>query len=166
MGARIELRNEQLCGAEPIADIVVTRSEPPATEIGPELVDLSIDELPIAFIAAAAARGRTRISGAAELRHKESDRIRVMAEGLSTVGIDVRERPDGLDIEGGEIKGGRIDSAGDHRVAMAFAIASCRASEPIEILDTGPVATSFPDFLTVASRIGFQIERLSGPASG
>jgi 3-phosphoshikimate 1-carboxyvinyltransferase len=166
MGARIELRNEQLWGAEPIADIVVTRSELHATEIGPELVDLSIDELPIAFIAAAAARGCTRISGAAELRHKESDRIRVMAEGLSTVGIDVRERPDGLDIEGGEIKGGRIDSAGDHRVAMAFAIASCRASEPIEILDTGPVATSFPDFLTVASRIGFQIERLSWPASG
>ncbi|MGI9259563.1 MAG: 3-phosphoshikimate 1-carboxyvinyltransferase, partial [Gammaproteobacteria bacterium] len=166
MGARIELRNERLCGAEPIADIFVTRSNLDATEIGSELVDLSIDELPIAFVAAAAARGRTRISGASELRHKESDRIRVMAEGLSTVGIDVRERPDGLEIEGGEITGGRIDSAGDHRVAMAFAIASCSASEPIEILDTGPVATSFPEFLTVAAQTGFQIEQLSGPGSG
>ena len=166
MGARIELRNERLCGAEPIADIFVQRSELDATEIGPELVDLSIDELPIAFIAAAAAHGRTRVSGAAELRHKESDRIRVMAEGLATVGINVRERPDGLEIDGGEIKGGRIDSAGDHRIAMAFAVASLKASETIEILDTGPVATSFPDFLTVAAQTGFQIEVLSGAGGG
>ncbi len=162
MGAGIELRNERLCGAEPVADIFVTRTELDATEIGSELVDLSIDELPIAFIAAATARGRTRISGAAELRHKESDRIRVMAEGLATVGIEVRERPDGLEIEGGKIKGGRIDSAGDHRVAMAFAIASLRATEAIEILDTAPVATSFPDFPAVAAQTGLRIEVLTG----
>ena len=89
-----------------------------------------------------------------------------MAEGLATVGINVRERPDGLEIDGGEIKGGRIDSAGDHRIAMAFAVASLKASETIEILDTGPVATSFPDFLTVAAQTGFQIEVLSGAGGG
>ena len=166
MGANIELRNERFCGAEPIADIVVQSSSLDATEIGAELVDLSIDELPIVCIAATAARGITRISGAAELRHKESDRIRVMAEGLATIGINVRERPDGLEIEGGDIRGGRIDSAGDHRIAMAFVIASLRASETIEILDTGPVATSFPDFQAVAAQAGFQIEILSGSSDG
>jgi 5-enolpyruvylshikimate-3-phosphate synthase len=113
MGGRIELRNERRCGAEPVADIYVERSDLAATDIGGELVELSIDELPVAFIAAAAARGRTRVSGAAELRIKESDRLNAMAEGLRAIGISVEERPDGLELEGGEISGGRVRAPRD-----------------------------------------------------
>ena len=95
---------------------------------------------------------------AEELRHKESDRLGVMATGLRVLGVSVTEYPDGLCIEGGSISGGRIDSQGDHRIAMAFAIASLAAKEVIEILRTEEVATSFPDFVTVATRSGLTIE--------
>ena len=158
MGGHIELRNERRCGAEPLADIYVEQSELRGVEIGAELVALSIDELPVLFVAAAAAEGRTVVTGAGELRHKESDRLAVMAAGLQTLGVNVDEQPDGLAIEGGKLLGGSVESHGDHRIAMAFAIASLRAREPIEILDTGPVATSFPDFLTTASQSGLRLE--------
>jgi len=162
MGGRIELRNERNSGAEPIADIYVEQSELRGVDVDAELVALSIDELPVLFIAAAAAEGRTSVSGAEELRHKECDRLAVMAAGLSTLGITVEERPDGLIIEGGEILGGQVHSHGDHRIAMAFAVASVGAGGPIEILDTGPVATSFPDFPAAAAQCGLQLEVMDG----
>jgi 3-phosphoshikimate 1-carboxyvinyltransferase len=157
MGARIELRNERSLGAEPVADLWVVESELRGIEIDPKLVPLAIDEFPILFIAAAAAAGETVVSGAEELRKKETDRIAVMARALHTVGIEVEERPDGARIVGGPIGGGTVDSRGDHRIAMSFAVASLRAADPIEILSTAEVATSFPSFLDVAEAAGLTI---------
>jgi 3-phosphoshikimate 1-carboxyvinyltransferase len=157
MGADIELRNERSVGAEPVADLWVTQSELNGIAIPPELVPLAIDEFPILFVAAACARGDTVVSGAEELRGKETDRIAVMAQGLRDVGIQVEELPDGARIVGGRLRGGTVDSRGDHRIAMSLAVASLRASEPIEILNTAEVATSFPNFLDVASAAGLRV---------
>jgi 3-phosphoshikimate 1-carboxyvinyltransferase len=121
-------------------------------------VPLAIDEFPILFVAAAAAEGETIVSGADELRRKETDRITVMANGLEAIGIEVEERPDGARIVGGSVRGGVVDSRGDHRIAMSFAVASLLASEPLEILNTAEVATSFPTFLATAESIGLDIE--------
>lgn len=159
MGGHIELRHTEIVGAEPVADIFVKRSELRATQIGGEAVALSIDELPILFVAAGCARGQTQISGAAELRHKESDRIATMVAGLRTLGVAAEERPDGAVIDGGErFSGGTIESCGDHRVAMAFAVASLFAQEEIVIRDTAEIATSFPGFVGTAKRAGLELE--------
>ena len=165
MGAHIELRNPSQQGAEPVADIYVEQSRLRGCEIGGDVIPLSIDELPILFVAAACAEGRTVVTDAAELRHKESDRIAVMAAGLREVGISVEERPDGLAIDGGRIRGGTIESHGDHRVAMAFAIASLAADAPIEIHSTAEVATSFPDFVRTATNSGLLLDELDGVAA-
>jgi 3-phosphoshikimate 1-carboxyvinyltransferase len=164
MGATIELRSERNVGAEPVADIWVTQSELRGISVPPDLVPLAIDEFPILFIAAAAARGDTIVSGADELRKKETDRIAVMARGLKSVGIEVEERPDGARIVGGSIGGGTVDSEGDHRIAMSFAVASLRASAPIEILNTAEVATSFPSFLDVAASAGLKVQASGEPS--
>lgn len=157
MGARIALRNERRLGAEPVADLEIVQSELHGIVVPPELVPLAIDEFPILFIAAAAAKGETIVTGADELRKKETDRIAVMARALEAVGVEIEERPDGARIVGGPIRGGTIDSRGDHRIAMSFAVASVRASESIEILSTAEVATSFPNFLDVARATGLRI---------
>jgi 3-phosphoshikimate 1-carboxyvinyltransferase len=157
MGARIELRNERHVGAEPVADLWVKHSELNAIAVPPQLVPLAIDEFPILFIAAAGAAGTTVVSGAEELRSKETDRIAVMARALATVGIAVEETPDGARIAGGKMSGGTIDSRGDHRIAMSFAVASLLASGPIDIRNTAEVATSFPSFLEVAAAAGLAI---------
>jgi 3-phosphoshikimate 1-carboxyvinyltransferase len=114
-----------------------------------------IDEFPVLCVAAACARGRTRIRGAAELRVKESDRIAAMAAGLRALGIGVEETPDGLDIEGGALQGGEVDSRGDHRIAMAFAVAGQVAAGEVRIRDVANVATSFPGFDAMARGVGF-----------
>ena len=127
----------------------------------PELVPLAIDEIPIICVAAACAEGTTRISGAEELRHKESDRISSVVEGLRQVGIEVTEHKDGMEIVGGQFSGGVVDSADDHRIAMAFAIAGAVSASPITIHDCQNVATSFPNFVELATKIGMslQVER-------
>jgi 3-phosphoshikimate 1-carboxyvinyltransferase len=158
MGAEIRLINERRSGAEPVADLEIERRELRGIAVPPELVPLAIDEFPALFIAAACARGETVVTGAEELRVKESDRIAVMAEGLHALGIKAEARPDGMRITGGHLGGGRIDSHGDHRIAMAFAIASARADGPIEIADVANVATSFPGFLATARHAGLEIE--------
>jgi 3-phosphoshikimate 1-carboxyvinyltransferase len=158
MGAQIELRDERLVGAEPVANLLVRRSELSGIVVPEELVPLAIDEFPILFVAAAAARGTTIVRGAQELRTKESDRLAVMAAGLTSLGAHVREEPDGLSVEGGALRGGRIDSRGDHRIAMAFAVASLIARGPIEISSTAEVATSFPTFVDTANAVGLSIE--------
>jgi 5-enolpyruvylshikimate-3-phosphate synthase len=122
------------------------------------LVPLAIDEFPAFFIAAACAEGETLVTGAEELRVKESDRIAVMARGLGTLGVRHEVLPDGMRIEGGRIGGGVVDSRGDHRVAMSFAVASLRALAPIEILDVANVATSFPGFAALGRSVGLDIE--------
>jgi len=157
MGADIELESERRLGAEPVADLFVRQSELRGIDVPPELVPLAIDEFPILFVAAAGARGTTRVSGAEELRAKETDRLAVMAQGLAAVGIAVEEQPGGLSVTGGRIRGGTVDSRGDHRIAMSFAIASLLARAPIEILNTAEVATSFPTFLEAATDVGLRI---------
>jgi len=157
MGADIELRPHGAATPEPIADIHVRASPLHGIEVPQELVALAIDEFPVFFIAAAAAAGSTTVNGAAELRVKESDRLAVMATGLAALGIECQLLADGLRIQGGRMSGGRIDSHGDHRVAMAFAVASLIAREPIEIADVANVATSFPGFPHLARATGLDL---------
>ncbi len=157
MGARLELLNRREIGGEPVADIRVQSAQLTAIDIPRELVPLAIDEFPVLFIAAACARGSTRLSGAEELRVKESDRIQVMADGLTELGITTRVQLDGIVIEGGRIGGGTVDSHGDHRTAMAFSVASLRAQGDIHINDSDNVKTSFPGFVELASTAGLRI---------
>ena len=161
MGADITLTNHRAAGAEPVADIEIRRAELKGIHVPESLVPLAIDEFPALFIAAACARGETVITGAEELRVKESDRIAVMAEGLKAMGVECEVLPDGMRIQGnpdrGVFSGGRIDSHGDHRIAMSFAIASLRSRAPIEIDDVANVATSFPGFVEIAREAGLAI---------
>jgi 3-phosphoshikimate 1-carboxyvinyltransferase len=117
-----------------------------------------IDEFPALFVAAACARGTTRIAGASELRVKESDRIATMSAGLRTLGIGVDETDDGAAIHGGRLIGGNVDSHGDHRVAMAFAVAGQCAAGDVDIGDVANVSTSFPGFEALAMRAGFSLQ--------
>lgn len=157
MGGEIELANLRTVGTEPVADLHVRQSRLHGIEVPPALVPLTIDEFPILFIAAAGASGQTVVRGAEELRYKESDRLAVMAEALNALGATVRELSDGLVIHGGRLAGGRVSSHGDHRVAMALAVAALLAEDAIEILDTAQVATSFPGFTAEAARAGIPI---------
>lgn len=158
MGADIELRNNQMFGNEPVADIHVRSSSLKGMAISPDLVPLAIDEFPIIFIAAACAKGITFLRGAQELRVKESDRIRSMVHGLKVLGIDAEEISDGLMITGSTLRGGRVSSYGDHRVAMAFSIAALRAKDEIIVDNCANVATSFPGFVSLAQQAGLRIE--------
>jgi 3-phosphoshikimate 1-carboxyvinyltransferase len=158
MGADIEVRNERNVGAEPVADLHVRQSALRGIDVPAELVPLAIDEFPILFVAAAAASGTTTVTGAEELRKKETDRIAVMARGLATVGIGVEELPDGARIAAGRVRSGTVDSHGDHRIAMSFAVASLLADGPIDICNTAEVATSFPNFLAVAAAAGLNVQ--------
>ncbi len=158
MGARIEISNEQDVGGEPVADLRVRSAELSGIEIPPELVPLAIDEFPVIFVAAACASGRTILTGAEELRVKESDRIQVMADGLVKLGVKAEATADGMIIDGGPIGGGTVDSHGDHRIAMAFAMAALRAQGEITIHDCANVNTSFPGFVELAARVGLTIE--------
>jgi 3-phosphoshikimate 1-carboxyvinyltransferase len=158
MGADLRMINHRNWGREPVADIEVRPSRLRGVHVPERLVPLAIDEFPAFFVAAACAEGETLVTGAEELRVKESDRIAAMARGFDVLGIEHEVLPDGLRIRGGRrYGGGTIDSRGDHRVAMAFAVASLRATAPIEILDVANVATSFPGFDALANRVGLQI---------
>ncbi|MCU7931674.1 MAG: 3-phosphoshikimate 1-carboxyvinyltransferase [Candidatus Thiodiazotropha sp. (ex Codakia rugifera)] len=161
MGADIELINEREVGGEPVADIRVRSSNLHGIEIPEALVPLAIDEFPALFIAAACAEGETRLSGAEELRVKESDRIQVMAEGLKKLGIHADPTADGIVIKGGSIEGGQVESHGDHRIAMSFAMAGLRSAGSIEIVDCANVNTSFPGFVPLASKSGLTITEVS-----
>jgi 3-phosphoshikimate 1-carboxyvinyltransferase len=165
MGGRIELLHQREACGEPVADLRVWRSELVGIDVPPALVPLAIDEFPVLFVAAALADGVTRVRGAEELRVKESDRIGVMARALRATGVEVTEHPDGLDVRGGSLAGGTVDSAGDHRVAMAFAVGAARAAGPIRILDIANVATSYPGFAADARRLGLPIETIPGGAA-
>ncbi|XID75811.1 bifunctional prephenate dehydrogenase/3-phosphoshikimate 1-carboxyvinyltransferase [Alkanindiges sp. WGS2144] len=166
MGADISLSNEKMAGGEPVADIHIRASQLKGIHIPEDQVPLAIDEFPAIFIAAACATGQTVLTGAAELRVKESDRIQVMADGLKTLGVDCTPTDDGIIIEGkgqaGEwgavFGGGEIQSHHDHRIAMSFAMAGLRASQPIIIHGTETVATSFPNFTELARQAGLKLE--------
>ena len=171
MGARIEVGSQRLAGGEPVADIRVaaSRDRLRGVEIPEALVPLAIDEFPALFVAAACARGPTVLSGAGELRVKETDRIQVMAEGLWALGLDPEQAaptPDGIVIQGrgdGDdpaapvFGAGEVHSRGDHRIAMAFAMASLAAGGPVRVRDCANVATSFPGFVGLARGAGLGI---------
>ncbi|PZW43470.1 3-phosphoshikimate 1-carboxyvinyltransferase [Pseudomonas sp. URMO17WK12:I2] len=158
MGGDITLENQREVGGEPVADLRVRGAKLKGIEIPEALVPLAIDEFPVLFIAAVCAEGRTVLRGAEELRVKESDRIQVMADGLTSLGVKVQPTEDGIIIDGGQtIGGGEVHSHGDHRIAMAFSVASLRASAPIRIHDAANVATSFPNFLALAEQVGMRV---------
>jgi 3-phosphoshikimate 1-carboxyvinyltransferase len=157
MGADLRLIHHRSAGAEPVADIEVRPAPLKGIRVPERLVPLAIDEFPAFFVAAACAEGETVVTGAEELRVKESDRIASMARGLAALGVRHEVLPDGMRIEGGPLGGGVVDSLGDHRVAMSFAVASLRASAPIEILDVANVATSFPGFAPLARSVGLAL---------
>lgn len=157
MGADIAVENERSSGGEDIGDLVVRYRKLHGVALPLDIVPDMIDEFPALFVAAAVAEGMTTIRGAAELRVKESDRIASMANGLKACGVLIDELPDGAMIRGGTIGGGSIDSHGDHRIAMSFAIAGLVASAPITIGDCANVATSFPGFMELANGLGFHL---------
>ena len=161
MGASIELENEDVHSGEPVADIRVRASQLRAIDVDPALVSLAIDEFPVLFVAAACAEGATRFSGIGELRVKESDRIGAMATGLRNLGIQVDETEDGAVVHGGRLKGGTVQSFGDHRIAMSLAIAGTVADGAVSVKQTDAVATSFPGFVDLFRTLGMQIEETS-----
>lgn len=163
MGADISLHNERLVGGEPVADIRVRQAPLKGINIPEDQVPLAIDEFPVIFVAAACAEGKTVLTGAEELRVKESDRIQSMADGLVLLGIDATATADGIEIIGGRIKGSgsnRILSHDDHRIAMSFAVAGLVAESAITVDDCQNVATSFPDFVSLATKVGFGLSEL------
>lgn len=157
MGADITISNEREVGGEPVADIQVRYAPLKGIKIPEDQVPLAIDEFPAIFIAAACATGETVLTGAKELRVKESDRIQVMADGLITLGIDAKPTEDGIVIKPGQIGSGTVDSHGDHRIAMSFAMAALRANGTITITDCANVNTSFPGFSELAKQAGLNI---------
>ena len=148
MGADIRIGEIKEEGGEDRADIIVKSSLLKGVEVSGDLIPRTIDELPILAVAASQAEGTTIIRDAKELRIKETDRIKTMAEGLRRFGVQVEEFEDGMAITGPQkLKGTRVSSCGDHRVAMAFIIAGLTASGETIVEDTAPIATSFPNFM-------------------
>ena len=157
MGADVTLSNQREVGGEPVADIRVKYAPLKGIDIPEDQVPLAIDEFPALFVAAACAEGQTRLTGAEELRVKESDRIQVMADGLEILGVDAQPTPDGIVIQGGAIGSGEVESHGDHRIAMSFTIAALRSEGPVVIKNCANVATSFPTFVDIAKEAGIRL---------
>lgn len=164
MGADLTISNEREVGGEPVGDIRVKYAPLKGIKIPEDQVPLAIDEFPVLFIAAVCAEGETILSGAEELRVKESDRIQVMADGLAQLGVRTEVKPDGIIIKGSTIKSGTVHSHGDHRIAMAFSVAALRAEGEITINDCANVATSFPNFVQLANRVGMKVAVEGGEA--
>ena len=162
MGADIEIVNQRQCSGEPVADLRVRYAPLKGIRIPVEQVPLAIDEFPVLFVAAACASGQTVLTGAEELRVKESDRIQSMADGLTQLGVQATVQADGIVIDGGDgflgnELGQPIQANSDHRIAMAFAVAGLRANAGIVIEDCDNVATSFPYFIKLAGEVGLSI---------
>ena len=159
MGAKITVSNIKKYGPEKVGDIKVKSSTLKGIEIPKKYVANAIDEFPIIFIAAANASGKTLLRHAEELRYKESDRLEAMSKGLTSCKINNNLFKDGIEIEGGEMAGSVVNSFGDHRIAMSFAIAGISAKNQITILNAESVSTSFPNFYSLAKLIGINIIR-------
>ena len=158
MGADLALDNRSEVGSEPVADLVVTGSRLHGVQVPPRDIADTIDEFPLLFAAAALSEGEFLLEGAEELRVKESDRIAVMAAALGAAGARVEELPDGVRITGGSLAGGcSVDACGDHRIAMAMAVAAQRAKAPIAIHNAGAIATSFPSFVSLGQQLGMSL---------
>ena len=157
MGADISIQNQRLATGEPVADIRIKASALNGIRIPEHLVALAIDEFPALMIAAACAKGRTVVSGARELRVKESDRISAMVNGLKALGVSAQEREDGMVVETSQIIGGVVDSHDDHRIAMSFSMAGLASQDEITVKNCRNVATSFPAFDELARECGLAI---------
>ena len=149
MGADIKMINHTNIGNEPVADIIVRSSVLNPVNLSGDIISRLIDELPILFIACACCEGISVIKDIEELRHKESDRIKSMEEGLTNLGIKVESTTNSIKISGGSFKGGIVNSNSDHRVAMSFLIAGLVSLKPITIIDTDNINTSFPNFVDI-----------------
>ncbi|ADV27560.1 3-phosphoshikimate 1-carboxyvinyltransferase [Pseudoxanthomonas suwonensis 11-1] len=158
MGADITEENPSTHGGEPVADLVVRHAPLRGVQVPEALVPDMIDEFPALFVAAACAEGPTVVTGAGELRVKESDRLAAMANGLRTLGLQVDETADGATIHPGQLHGGIIESLHDHRIAMSFSVAGQRADGQVRINEIATVATSFPGFDQLARGCGFALE--------
>jgi len=165
MGAHIELLNAREVGGEPVADLRVRYAPLQGIEVPEQLVPLAIDEFPVLFVAACCAEGVTRVTGAEELRVKESDRIQSMVDGLTALGARIEGTPDGAVITGGgtgfQFHGGAVQAYEDHRIAMALSVAGLRASGQVTVHDCANVATSFPNFVGLAREVGFPLTVVS-----
>ena len=155
MGARISVFNRRKAGGEPIGDLEVRSAELTATDVGGEEVPLLVDELPLFALAAAGARGESRLEGAGELRVKESDRIETVTNGLRTLGVRIRARDDGFDVKGVPARptGGRMPSEGDHRIAVLAAVAGIVSREGVDVGGAEAVAISFPGFFELLDSV-------------
>jgi 3-phosphoshikimate 1-carboxyvinyltransferase len=162
MGADISVVARSERAGEPVADLRIRSAALRGIAIPPALVPIAIDEFPAILAAGAFAYGETTLTGAAELRYKESDRIAAMSDGLMALGVDVESREDGMVIRGGQPGGGTVDSRGDHRIAMAFAALATAAGGPVRILDCANVDTSFPAFAAALRALGGRIS-VCGP---
>ena len=158
MGAKISLLNQRESTGEPVADIEIVSSDLKGIHVPEHLVASAIDEFPSLMIAAACAQGQTVVTGAKELRVKESDRIASMVNGLTAIGIKAEELDDGMVVEGGKIVGGEVESYDDHRISMSFAMAGLASQENIKINDCRNVGTSFPGFDQLANQAGLKLE--------
>ncbi len=158
MGVSVTLRNHRQYGLEPVADLIIHPSQAlRGITVGAQEVAHAIDEIPIFCILAAVATGKTRITGAEELAVKESNRLEAMVTGLQQLGIVCHVFPDGLEIEGGQLQGGEVNSLGDHRIAMAFLIAGCLAKNSVTVHGCQPILTSYPNFIQDAEKIGLSL---------
>ena len=165
MGADLQVLNPRDVGGEPVADLHIRYAPLQGINVPEEQVALGIDEFPALMVAAACAEGTTTVTGAEELRVKESDRIQAMVDGLQILGIDITGTPDGAVIvgkggEGAVFGGGEVITHHDHRIAMSFTIAGLRAGAPIKVLDCAHVGTSFPGFVSLADKVGMQVSEL------
>lgn len=155
MGAVVTREESEISGGEPIGDVTVEGPErlrafdPPAAWL-----PRWIDEVPAWVIVAAAADGVSRLTGAQELRVKESDRLATLARGLAAIGASVTETPDGLAITGGTVRGGEVESAGDHRIAMAFGVMGAGSREGVRVDDASAIPTSYPGFVADLRSLG------------
>ncbi len=161
MGADLTIDDEREQGGERVADITARHSALSGVTVPPDRAVSMIDEYPILAVAAAFAKGRTVMRGIGELRVKESDRIALMAQGLRAAGAAVEEEPEGLIVTGdGAPAGGgaRVASAGDHRIAMSFLILGLGARAPVSVDEAGMIATSFPGFAALMTRLGARLD--------
>jgi 3-phosphoshikimate 1-carboxyvinyltransferase len=155
MGANVQIANVQTIAGEPIGDVTVSSSALQGVRIDEAEIPSLIDELPILAVLAAYANGETVVSGAEELRVKETDRIRAVVEGLQAIGVDAEERPDGFLIRGqGKVKGGTVHSYDDHRIAMSFAVAGLASQDPVTVQNWDCVGISYPTFLETLRMVG------------
>lgn len=158
MGGQISISDQRVLGGEPVATLTVHRSELTGVDVPADMVTRTIDEFPILFVAAAAARGQTRFTDLGELRHKESDRLSAMMTGLKNLGVDIKSTNDTLSIRGGNLTGGVVDCAGDHRVAMAFAIAGLVSAGAVTVTGSECIDVSWPEFQETCRQVGAKIK--------